>query len=434
MKLGIIGTGYVGLVSGACFSDFGHDVICIDKDEKKIKGLINGIIPIYEPGLEALVKKNMASGRLKFSSGFDRRLDKCDIIFIAVGTPFDSTNNQADLSSVFEVVDEIRKKMFFQKLLVLKSTVPVGTNRIITNILNEKNNNGVEVVSNPEFLREGSALEDFMKPDRVIIGANSTGSKDLMREVYKPLYLRDFPIIFTDPESAEIIKYASNAFLATKITFINEIASLCEKAGGDIKEVAKGMGLDARIGSKFLHAGPGYGGSCLPKDTKALAKIGDIFGAPQKITETVIKVNNDIKLRMFDKIRKSAGETLDEKIICILGVTFKPETNDMREAPSLTIIPKIIEAGAIVRVVDPQGHKQGKRILGKKVDWYDSPYEAAQGADMIVILTEWNEFRMLNLASLRTVMRTTSFVDLRNIYSKKEILDIGFESYVAIGR
>ncbi len=433
MKIGILGVGYVGLVSGVCFSDFGHDVTCYDKDEKKISNLQSGIIPIYEPGLEDLVKKNIKAKRLKFKSSLEDFLHHVEIIFIAVGTPSRRSDGHADLDGLYAVAEELYNKIETNQVLVIKSTVPVGTNKKFSAFLRSKSGKDYNIVSNPEFLREGSAIEDFMKPDRVIVGTNSQDAVEKMAEVYKPLYLRDFPIIYTDPDSAELIKYASNAFLAMKISFINEVALICENSGADISEVAKGIGLDGRIGNKFLHPGPGYGGSCFPKDTLAFAKVGRDLGAPQTIIETVSKVNVSVKLRMIDKIVGIFDGDIDKKIICILGVTFKPNTDDIREAPSLTIIPALQEQNANIRVVDPQGLKEGKQVL-KNVEWFNNAYAAADGADLIVILTEWNEFRALDLKELAKTMRTALMVDLRNIYSEDISLKSGFEKYISIGR
>ncbi len=433
MKIGVFGVGYVGLVSGACFSAFGHKVVCIDNDTTKIERLRRGSIPIYEPGLKQLVDLNVSAGRLSFETSFGDFLADFNVIFITVGTPSRRGGGDADLTSLYSLIESIKHRVNEEQFVVIKSTVPIGTNKAISKILKNENKYLPRVISNPEFLREGSAIEDFMKPDRVIVGLKGKKAKKVMAEVYKPLYLREFPIIYTDPESAEAIKYASNAFLAAKVTFINEVAHLCEKVGADIKQVARGMGMDGRIGTKFLHAGPGYGGSCFPKDTLAFTKMGKDFNARQTIIEKVIEVNNSVKERMVEKIFKACSGKVSEKIICVFGVTFKPNTDDMREAPSLTIIPKLLEKRAKVRVVDPKGTIEGKALL-KNVSWFDDCYEAAKGADLIVILTEWNEFRALDLERLSFNMRNPILVDLRNIYSRKEAVKGGFKKYTGIGR
>tara|TARA_B110000263_G_scaffold236150_1_gene235219 strand:- start:132 stop:1454 length:1323 start_codon:yes stop_codon:yes gene_type:complete len=434
MKITIVGTGYVGLVSGVCLSDFGHKVVCIDRDVKKIKDLNKGVIPIFEPGLESLLRKNVDSGRLSFSSDIEEAIEGSAVVFIAVGTPSRRGDGGADLSYVHEAVKEIAKISKSYILFVTKSTVPVGSNRAIAQVIKKANPDlEFDIVSNPEFLREGSAVDDFMKPDRVLVGLESDNAKKIMLDVYRPLYLRDFPIMFTDLESAETIKYASNAFLATKITFINEIAHLCEKSGADVKEVAKGMGLDRRIGNKFLHAGPGYGGSCFPKDTSALVNTGEEYNSEMLITKTVIEVNEKVKQRMIDKIVAIAGGSVKNKLITILGVTFKPNTDDMREAPSLVIIPSLQKQGAKIRVFDPEGYNEGKDLL-VGVEWHADAYESAENSELIVILTEWNEFRALDLSKLAKSMKTPSMADLRNIYNEQEVLSHGFVSYDSVGR
>ena len=434
MKIAMIGTGYVGLVSGICFSDFGHDVVCVDKDTSKIDALRRGEVPIYEPGLKELMAKNVDAGRLTFTLDLQEALTDADAVFIAVGTPTRRGDGHADLSYVYAAAEEIAKTAQDYIVVVTKSTVPVGTNRQVKQIIRKTNPNlQFDVASNPEFLREGAAIEDFMRPDRVVIGVQNDRAKSVMEDIYRPLYLRDFPIVSTDLESAELIKYAANAFLATKITFMNEMAALCERVGADVKEVANGIGLDNRIGNKFLHAGPGYGGSCFPKDTKALARIGQENAVPMQITETVIKVNEDTKRRMIDRLEDSVDGTFRDKTIAVMGVTFKPDTDDMRDAPSLTIIPALIGGGAQVRVCDPQGIHEGDALL-PNVDWVEDPYKAAQGADLVVILTEWNEFRALNLKKLARKMATPRMADLRNIYSTKDAKRAGFETYVSVGR
>ena len=434
MKIAMIGTGYVGLVSGICFSDFGHDVVCVDKDTSKIDALRRGEVPIYEPGLKELMAKNVDAGRLTFTLNLQEAITDADAVFIAVGTPTRRGDGHADLSYVYAAAEEIAKTAQDYIVVVTKSTVPVGTNRQVKKIIRKTNPNlQFDVASNPEFLREGAAIEDFMRPDRVVIGVQNDRAKSVMEDIYRPLYLRDFPIVSTDLESAELIKYAANAFLATKITFMNEMAALCERVGADVKEVANGIGLDNRIGNKFLHAGPGYGGSCFPKDTKALARIGQENAVPMQITETVIKVNEDTKRRMIDRLEDSVDGTFRDKTIAVMGVTFKPDTDDMRDAPSLTIIPALIGGGAQVRVCDPQGIHEGEALL-PNVDWVEDPYKAAQGADLVVILTEWNEFRALNLKKLARKMATPRMADLRNIYSTKDAKRAGFETYVSVGR
>ena len=434
MRIAMIGTGYVGLVSGVCFSDFGHEVICVDKAPEKIAKLNKGEVPIYEPGLEDLMARNVEAGRLSFTTDLAQAVDGADAVFIAVGTPTRRGDGHADLTYVMAAAEEVGRALTGYAVVVTKSTVPVGTNRKVQEVVAQANPKAeFDVASNPEFLREGAAIDDFMKPDRVVVGVQSERAAKVMAEIYRPLYLRDFPIVTTDLESAEMIKYAANAFLATKITFINEIAALCEKVGADVKEVSKGMGLDGRIGNKFLHAGPGYGGSCFPKDTQALARIGQDFAAPQRIVETVIHVNDAVKLRMIEKLRDLCDGSFNGKKIAVLGVTFKPNTDDMRDAPSLTIVPALVGGGATVRVVDPQGHREGEHLL-PNVTWCDDPYTAAQAADLLVILTEWNEFRALDLTRLSKGMAQARMADLRNIYSRQDALSAGFATYDAIGR
>ncbi len=434
MIIAMVGTGYVGLVSGVCFSDFGHKVVCVDNDSGKIESLKNGDIPIYEPGLEQLLEKNVSAGRLSFSEDLPSAVRQADAVFIAVGTPSRRGDGHADLSYVFSAAREIGRSLEGYTVVVTKSTVPVGTNRKIGEILRSENESAdFDVASNPEFLREGAAIDDFMRPDRVVVGVESDRAAEVMRDIYRPLYLREFPVVITGLESAEVIKYASNAFLATKISFVNEMAALCERVGADVKAVAHGMGLDRRIGNKFLHAGPGFGGSCFPKDTRALARIGQEIGVPLKIVETVISVNEQVKRRMIDKIFDLCGGDVRDKVITVLGVTFKPDTDDMREAPALTIIPALVGHGAKMRVVDPQGQKEGEDLL-PGVSWLSDPYEAAAGADALVILTEWNEFRALDLNRLAQEMRTARMADLRNIYEPERAKAAGFETFVQIGR
>ena len=434
MKIAMIGTGYVGLVSGVCFSDFGHDVVCVDKDPAKIEMLERGEVPIYEPGLQALMAKNVKAGRLSFTLDLESAIDGAEAVFIAVGTPTRRGDGHADLTYVMAAAEEIAQIAKDYVVIVTKSTVPVGTNRQVKQTVKKANPSlEFDVASNPEFLREGAAIEDFMKPDRVVVGVQGMRAAEVMAEIYRPLYLRDFPIIVTDLESAEMIKYAANAFLATKITFINEIAALCERTGANVKQVSHGMGLDGRIGNKFLHAGPGYGGSCFPKDTKALARIGQDHGLPMQITETVISVNEEIKRRMIDKLLDLCEGSFNGKTVAVLGVTFKPNTDDMRDAPALTIIPALVGGGAKVKVCDPQGRHEGEELL-PGVHWMEDAYKCVHKADLLVILTEWNEFRALDLKKIARKMTTPRLADLRNIYSVKDAKRAGFEAYESVGR
>jgi UDPglucose 6-dehydrogenase len=434
MRIAVIGTGYVGLVSGVCFSDFGHEVVCVDKDPQKIEMLNSGKIPIYEPGLDVLMSKNVEAGRLSFTLDLAEAMEDADAVFIAVGTPTRRGDGHADLTYVMTAACEIAQIAKKYIVVVTKSTVPVGTNRRVHDVISETNPAlDFDVASNPEFLREGAAIDDFMKPDRVVVGVENERAGAVMSDVYRPLYLRDFPIVSTDLESAEMIKYAANAFLATKITFINEIAGLCEKVGADVKEVSRGMGMDGRIGNKFLHAGPGYGGSCFPKDTKALARIGQDHAAPMLITEAVIKINEDVKRRMVDKLVDLCDGSFNGKTITVLGVTFKPNTDDMRDAPSLTLVPAMVGSGAQVRVIDPQGRHEGEALLPGVV-WYDDPYQAAEKSDLLVLLTEWNEFRALDLRRIAESMSTPCMADLRNIYTAADAQAAGFKAYDSVGR
>jgi UDPglucose 6-dehydrogenase len=434
MRIAMIGTGYVGLVSGACFSDFGHDVVCVDRDAGKIERLKAGEVPIFEPGLDDLLAKNTAAGRLSFTTDLAAAVDGAEAIFIAVGTPTRRGDGHADLTYVMAAAEEIGRALTGYAVVVTKSTVPVGTNRKVAEALQKANPKAkFDVASNPEFLREGAAIDDFRHPDRVVVGVESEKARKVMAELYRPLSLREFPVVYTGLESAEMIKYAANAFLATKITFINEIAALCERVGADVKAVAKGIGMDGRIGDKFLHAGPGYGGSCFPKDTKALARIGQDHATPMQIVETVIKVNDEVKRRMIDKIVDLCDGSLRDKTIAFLGVTFKPNTDDMRDAPSLTIVPALVGAGAKVKVSDPQGRHEGEALL-PGVKWVENPYQAAAGADLLVMLTEWNEFRGLDLSKLARKMATPRLADLRNVYDRDEALAAGFTAYQGVGR
>jgi UDPglucose 6-dehydrogenase len=434
MKIAMIGTGYVGLVSGVCLSDFGHEVVCVDKCQNKLALLRDGKTPIFEPGLDSLMARNMAANRLSFTDNLSDATDGADAVFIAVGTPSRRGDGHADLSFVFGAVKEVAQALTRPTVIVTKSTVPVGTNQQVADLLAETRPDlACDVVSNPEFLREGAAIDDFMHPDRVVIGVQSARAAEVMQQVYRPLSLRDFPVLTTDLETAEMIKYAANAFLATKVTFINEIAMLCERTGADVKDVANGMGFDSRIGPKFLQAGPGYGGSCFPKDTKALARIGQDNSTPLQIVETVIKVNEEVKRLMVEKIIDLCEEKLQKKTITVLGLTFKPDTDDMRDAPSLTVVPALVGLGANVRVVDPQAYREAKELL-PNVTWFDDPYAAADGAHAVIMLTEWNEFRALDLAQLAGRMAAPRMADLRNMYSCDFALAAGFEAYVGMGR
>jgi UDPglucose 6-dehydrogenase len=433
MRIAVIGTGYVGLVSGACFSEFGVSVVCVDKEEAKIARLRRGEMPIYEPGLEALVGANVAAGRLSFTTELAAAVDGADAVFIAVGTPSRRGDGHADLSYVFAAAEEIGCALTGYTVVVTKSTVPVGTGRQVAAILRRVCPSGhFDVASNPEFLREGSAIEDFMRPDRVVIGTDGERAQAVMRQLYRPLYLIETPMLFTDIETAELIKYASNAFLATKITFINEIADLCERVGADVQDVAKGIGLDGRIGRKFLHAGPGFGGSCFPKDCRALVRTAHETEASLSIVETVVKVNDARKRRMADKIIAACGGTLADKTIAVLGLTFKPNTDDMRDAPSLEVLPRLAAAGAVVRAFDPEGMAEARKLLPELVYCNDA-YEAMAGADALVLLTEWNEFRALDLARVRRLLANPLIIDLRNIYQPQEMAAAGFR-YISIGR
>jgi UDPglucose 6-dehydrogenase len=433
MRVAMIGTGYVGLVSGVCFSDFGHDVVCVDRIADKVEMLRRGESPIYEPGLDALIAKNVAAGRLTFTTDLAEVVRGADTVFIAVGTPTRRGDGHADLTYVYAAAREIAAALSGDTVVVVKSTVPVGTNREVGRILREARPDlTIDVASNPEFLREGAAIDDFMRPDRVVVGAETARARDVMAALYRPLSLRETSIVMTSLETAELIKYAANAFLATKITFINEIADLCEKAGADVQDIARGMGLDGRIGGKFLHPGPGYGGSCFPKDTLALARIGQAHAAPMRIVETVIEVNDARKRNMVEKIREALDDRLAGRRIAVFGVTFKPETDDMREAPALTIVPALIGAGAQVTVCDPHGRKEGEHLLPGAA-WAEDPYAAAQGADAVVVLTEWNMFRGLDLGRLRAAMAGDRLIDLRNIWRRDAAEAAGFR-YEGVGR
>jgi UDPglucose 6-dehydrogenase len=433
MQIAMIGAGYVGLVTGACFSEFGANVTCVDKDVNKISILKEGKIPIFEPGLEALVQSNVQSNRLTFTTDLKTAVEKADAVFIAVGTPSRRGDGHADLSFVFSAAEEIAHAMTNYTLIVTKSTVPVGTGRqVAEKIRRICPEADFDVCSNPEFLREGAAINDFMRPDRVVIGADTDRARKMMREIYRPLFLRETPIVFTDLETSELTKYAANSFLATKITFINEIADLCEKLGADVHDVAKGIGLDGRIGSKFLHPGPGYGGSCFPKDTLALVQTATKFDSPLRIVEAVVEVNDKRKKSMAKKIINACSGNVTDKTLAILGVTFKPNTDDMRDAPSLDIIPSLQAEGANINAYDPEGMHEAKSVL-KDVSWCNDAYQAMAGADAVAILTEWNEFRGLDLPRIKSLLKTPIVIDLRNIYNPAEMKDAGFV-YYCVGR
>ena len=433
MRIAMIGTGYVGLVSGACFSEFGIDVACVDKDEAKIAALKAGKIPIYEPGLEELVERNAKAGRLTFTTDLATAVAGAEAVFIAVGTPSRRGDGHADLTYVFAAAEEIARALTGYAVVVTKSTVPVGTGRkVAERIRAVRPEADFDVASNPEFLREGSAIGDFMRPDRVVIGTASERARAVMRRVYRPLSLIERPIVFTKLETSELIKYAGNAFLAAKVTFINEIADLCEKLGADVHDVAKGIGLDGRIGSKFLHPGPGYGGSCFPKDTLALVRTAQEAKAPLRMVETVIDINARRKKSMAARVIDACGGAVAGKTVAVLGLTFKPNTDDMRESPSLDIVPALIAAGAKVRAYDPEGMSEAKKLLNA-VDYCAGPYEAMQGADALVIVTEWNAYRSLDLGRMKALLKSPVVVDLRNIYSPREMAAAGFK-YASIGR
>jgi UDPglucose 6-dehydrogenase len=434
MRVTMIGSGYVGLVSGACFADFGHEVICVDKDERKIEALKRGEIPIYEPGLDVLVNGNRFAGRLSFTTDLAEAVRGAETVFIAVGTPTRRGDGHADLSYVYAAAGEIANSLTGYAVIVTKSTVPVGTADEVEAIIRRAAPNAeFSVASNPEFLREGAAIDDFKRPDRVVVGVEDDRAREIMRQLYRPLNLNETPILFTNRRTAELTKYAANAFLATKITFINEMADLCEKTGANVQDVARGIGLDRRIGSKFLHAGPGYGGSCFPKDTLALVQTARQFEAPTRIVEAVVEVNAARKKRMVDKIAAACGGSVKGKTIAVLGLTFKPETDDMRDAPSLEIVPGLIGLGAKVQAHDPQGMKEAKHLLPASVTYCGTPYEAAAQADAVVIITEWNEYRALDIDKLSRTMKDKVMIDLRNIYRPEDMAEAGF-SYTSIGR
>ena len=433
MRITMIGSGYVGLVSGACLADFGHDVVCVDKDVRKIERLEQGEMPIYEPGLAELVANNVRQGRLSFTTNLTMAVAEADAVFIAVGTPSRRGDGHADLTFVYAAAREVAEALDGFTVVVTKSTVPVGTGDEVERVMREARPDGdFAVVSNPEFLREGAAIQDFKHPDRIVIGTTDARARAVMQAVYRPLYLNRAPIMVTERRTAELIKYAANAFLATKITFINEIADLAEKVGANVQEVARGIGLDNRIGGKFLHAGPGYGGSCFPKDTLALIKTGQDYEAPLRIVETVVAVNDQRKRAMGRKVLAAAGGQLRDRTVAILGLTFKPNTDDMRDAPSIPLITALQDMGAHVRAYDPEGMQQAREVL-TNVDYADNAYDCARGADVLVIVTEWEQFRALDFAILKTVMARPAIVDLRNIYPPEEAARHGF-AYTGIGR
>jgi UDPglucose 6-dehydrogenase len=433
VHIGIIGTGYVGLVTGACFAEFGVFVTCVDRDEKKIRSLKKGDIPFYEPGLDDLIRRNLKNGRLKFTTKIHDAVDSCLVIFIAVGTP-PRGDGSADMKYVETVAEEIAHNITGYKVIVMKSTVPVGTGSRVKKIIAKRLKEQVDfdIVSNPEFLREGAAIEDFMRPNRVVLGASSQQAIAILKDLYRPLYLIETPFIVTDVETAELIKYASNSFLAVKISFINEISQLCEKVGADVKMVAKAMGLDHRIGPKFLHCGPGYGGSCFPKDTRALMTIAAENGAELGIVKAAIEANERQKGLMIEKIRNGMGD-IRGKTIAVLGLSFKPNTNDMREAPSVALVENLLKGGAKVRAFDPVAMEDAMKIFGKRVQYAKDAYDCAKGSDAAMIITEWNEFRNLDLLRIKKLLKTPYFFDLRNIYEPGKLRSLGFR-YFSVGR
>jgi UDPglucose 6-dehydrogenase len=433
MKITMIGSGYVGLVSGACFSDFGHDVVCVDKDAAKIEALQAGRMPIYEPGLDQLVATNVAAGRLTFTTDLATAVAGADAIFIAVGTPSRRGDGHADLTYVFEATKEIAAAVTGPTVVVTKSTVPVGTGDRVEEILrDERPDIDIAVVSNPEFLREGAAIGDFKRPDRIVIGSDDPHAREVMREVYRPLYLNESPLLFVGRRTSELTKYAANAFLATKITFINEIADLCEAVGANVQDVSRGIGLDNRIGAKFLHAGPGYGGSCFPKDTLALLKTAEDHESPVHIVEAVVRVNDSRKRAMGRKVLHALGDEPRGKTVAVLGLTFKPNTDDMRDAPSLAVVQSLQDAGVTVRAFDPEGMEAAKAMMPDVIFCKDA-YEAATGADAVTIVTEWDTFRALDLRRLASVMTAPVMVDLRNVYRPDDVRKLGF-AYSSVGR
>lgn len=434
MRIAMIGGGYVGLVSGACFAEFGVEVTVVEADARKLSALREGRIPIYEPGLDRLVEENVAAGRLRFTDDLADAVAGVEAVFIAVGTPTRRGDGHADLTYVYAAAEQVAKKLTGYAVIVTKSTVPVGTGRQVQEIVRlARPDLEFDVASNPEFLREGNAIGDFMRPDRVVIGAEAERAREVLKRLYRPLYLIETPIVFTGLETAELIKYAANSFLAMKVTFINEMADLCEKVGADVHHVARGIGLDGRIGSKFLHPGPGFGGSCFPKDTLALVRIAQEAGAPSRLIEAVVAVNDARKAGMGGRIRTLSDAQLRGKTVAVLGLTFKPETDDMRDAPSIPIVNRLIEDGAIVRTFDPAGMDQARPLLPAAVQYCKDALDAATGADMLVLVTEWNEFRAISPQRLAGIMRGRSIVDLRNVFDPTEFRRGGFE-YHSIGR
>ncbi|MDG6078015.1 UDP-glucose/GDP-mannose dehydrogenase family protein [Erythrobacter litoralis] len=435
MKIAMVGSGYVGLVSGACFADFGHDVCCIDKDQSKIDRLHDGVMPIYEPGLAELVDSNVKAGRLTFTTSLKEGIADADAIFIAVGTPSRRGDGHADLSFVYAVAEEVGQNLANDAVVVTKSTVPVGTGDEVQRILSESGtSHKVSVVSNPEFLREGAAIGDFKRPDRIVIGAEDEFGRDVMREVYRPLFLNESPILFVNRRTSELIKYAANAFLATKITFINEIADLCEKVGANVQDVSRGIGMDNRIGPKFLHAGPGYGGSCFPKDTLALLKTAEDYDSPTRIIEAVVKVNEGRKRAMGRKVLEALGghDEARGKKVALLGLTFKPDTDDMRDSPAIAVAQTLTDCGVEVVAYDPEGMEIAKPMM-PEVTMAADPYEAIENADAVAIVTEWDAFRALDLNRVKTLLKTPVLVDLRNIYRADDMRAMGF-TYDSVGR
>ena len=433
MRIAMIGTGYVGLVSGTCLADFGHHVTCVDKDQAKIDGLLAGRMPIWEPGLEGLVKSNVDRGRLEFTTDLSKAVEGVEAVFIAVGTPSRRGDGHADLSFVFAAVEELASVLEKPVVVVTKSTVPVGTGDKIAELLKEKDApEGVSVASNPEFLREGAAIADFKHPDRILVGAEDDKARECLAEIYRPLFLNRAPMLFTSRRTAELTKYAANAFLATKISFINEMADLCEAVDADVQDLARGIGLDNRIGAKFLHAGPGYGGSCFPKDTLALLRTADEAGVQQRIVSTVVEVNDRRKKAMADRVREELGGSVDGKRIGVLGLTFKPNTDDMRDAPSIPLIQGLFDGGASIAAFDPVGREQAEQLL-PDIHYARSAEEVADGADALVVVTEWDEFRALDLSDLAARMRGKVLIDLRNIYDRAEALEAGL-AYYGVGR
>jgi UDPglucose 6-dehydrogenase len=434
MKITIIGSGYVGLVTGACLADLGHTIVCVDSDQEKITKLQSGVNPIYEPGLDDLLHKNIRMERLSFVNKIESAVENAEVVFITVGTPQSRRGiGYADMGYVHAAVRSVAKSLNGYTVIVNKSTVPIGTATQVERIVQETNPGAdFDLVSNPEFLREGAAIYDFMHPDRIVIGARGDRAEQVMRMVYQSLFLLETPFVVTNFETAELIKYASNAFLAMKVSFINEMANLCESVGAEVQDLSYALGLDKRIGRKFLHAGPGFGGSCFPKDTMALARMAQEHGAPSRIIETVIEVNNAQKARMVRKIQDALMGNVDGKILAVLGLTFKPETDDMRDAPALTILPALIERGVKVRAHDPAGMEESKKVM-QEIDYCSDPYRACEGADAVCLMTEWNPYRALDLQRIKSLLREPVFVDLRNVYKAKDLIDIGFK-YVGVGQ